>query len=123
MERIIKFRAWDDHHKEMITPYCELKDTRFWGFDLTNNPFSPSVVMQYTGLKDKSGREIYEGDVIRFNYSEHEERVGVVRFGSGAFHIGIIVSLYETQISANRIMGESLEVIGNIHANPELIKS
>lgn len=68
--RIIKFRAWDIKRKELFFPsqlstYTDsndgpLKTIRFQG-DYTSN----SILMQFTGLLDKQGKEIYEGDIFR----------------------------------------------------------
>jgi hypothetical protein len=65
--RQIRFRAWDDHNKEMINPYCELKENNhFWGEDMTNTHYiSPVAVMQYIGQVDTHKNPIYEGDILR----------------------------------------------------------
>lgn len=67
MARELKFRGWDSFHKTMITPYCELRDGSFWGEDCTNTGISVAHenVMQFTGRKDKDGKDIYEGDIFR----------------------------------------------------------
>ena len=73
--REIKFRAWDDYHKVMINPYCELRNGAFWGEDTTNNPIyvKHEHVMQFVGLHDKNGKEIYESDIFRIEESTDEE--------------------------------------------------
>jgi len=73
------------------------------------------TVMQYTGLKDKNGKEIYEGDVIKKG-----ECVYKVAFGSGAFIFQGIShrnSGYFTHSPS-----DEFEILGNIYENPELIK-
>ena len=63
MQRTIKFRAWDIDGKQMI-PWCDLKyDVTFE--EVFDNEFLE--VNQYTGLKDKYGTEIYDGDYIRYS--------------------------------------------------------
>jgi uncharacterized phage protein (TIGR01671 family) len=73
-------------------------------------PLSFLNLMQYTGLKDKNGVEIYEGDVIE--YEEMEVETG------GYYTETITVEYVAPMFSAN----EEGEVIGNIYQNPELIK-
>lgn len=78
----------------------------------------PATVGQFTGLKDKSGKEIYEGDVLRkiygstvpmFVVSYHKERAMFIQ------HDGYNESLYQVNPST------MCEVVGNIHDNPELL--
>ena len=66
----------------------------------------PKTLGEYTGLKDKNGKEIYEGDV----YSKGN----IVEFSFGSFNIN-----GDTPLSA---ISSKIEIIGNIHSNPELLK-
>ena len=70
----------------------------------------PSTVGQYTGLKDKNGKLIFEGDILLFRAG----RTHVVRFEDGAF------ILEDTAIPIPFAIKS--EIIGNVHDNPELIK-
>lgn len=136
MNREIKFRAWDSYHKEMITPWCELKENgHFWGEDTTNKPIyvsSSEHVMQYTGLKDKNGKEIFEGDILNaidcelVGYNQNEwgesevyaDAKGKVHYvGAGFCFDGHSAG----DLPLDTFDSDALEVIGNIYENPDLL--
>jgi uncharacterized phage protein (TIGR01671 family) len=80
MQREIKFRAWDTVTREWRSDYSVLPDCRIWTDD--EQASDSIVLMQFIGLTDKNGKEIYEGDVIR-----HEDQIWVrpVEFYDGRF--------------------------------------
>ena len=114
MQREIKFRSWDGEY--MIE----------WGFidGIFRSPATSSGAkfdcpftmpqMQYTGLKDKNGVPIYEGDIGDDLSDERYE----VKFDEGAFvviHDGNVIELLSEVVS-------SIEIIGNIYENSNLLK-
>ena len=126
MKRQIKFRALIDG--KMITPcYLELfKDGSFnaGGTNVWEEAGLADELMQYIGLKDESGKEIYEGDILQ---DEHGDNYEVI-FDNGAFciksNLYIITPINwgvwrnETE-SFNRSV--ELRIIGNIHENRDLL--
>jgi len=122
--RDIKFRAWDKEEKEMYLWEADklaersifeadwempsLFDEILWG----SHP--EMILMQYTGLKDKNGKEIYEGDIVKDQAGDNWE----VYFDLGQFLLKNKI-LLDTPISLYQ--EPVVEVIGNIYENPELI--
>ena len=122
MEREIKFRAWDKRKKEMFYDWCIDPDGGWFGdfgegsedIALKYYKNGEIEVMQYTGLKDKNGKEIYEGDIVQVNGRNQEVFFKDGYFGWGQQHTGTY--------SFDPFESEEIEVIGNIYENPELIK-
>ena len=83
----------------------------------------PFIIQQYTGLKDKNGKEIYEVDIVKFRYEAYEhdvrECIGEVYFEDGIFFFDRKQSF---AMNDSNFFESSLEVIGNIFENPELLK-
>ena len=85
------------------------------------------TVGQYTGLTDKNGKKIFEGDVVRYTEREFNgsdsPRVGKVEFSDGGWAVNVWYLsnwLYDS-VNGN-VQLEVIEVIGNIHDNPELLE-
>ncbi|MDR2484972.1 MAG: YopX family protein [Treponema sp.] len=83
----------------------------------------PDTVGEYTGLKDSNGVKIFEGDIVKSTSCMDETYVGEVSFRGGEWLLDLAgddyYPLYRMQDYEN---GPTLEVIGNIHDNPELLK-
>jgi len=136
--REIKFRAWDKKSKKMRTVesigFGELSYYNE-GYPVVNMIGRDCIddkdiiihrdsyqheLMQYTGLKDKNGKEIFEGDIIRYYHKAVGEIIRVVRYKYGMY--GIEGKANETQIPFANILDSEREIIGNIYENPELLE-
>ena len=107
-----------------INDWTEKLDTDLYGCVYK---VDPETVGQYTGLTDKNGVKIFEGDIVRYgtntNRADNKEIHEVVfetRGGSGYF--GIRISEIETWNFCLEVPAKLMEVIGNIHDNPEILK-
>ena len=113
--REIKFRAWDKLKRQIMTE--GVMDNLFMIIGQSND----YELMQFTGLKDKNGKEIFEGDVLKFKFTDCEkdkENFIIVEciFEYGRF---VMCDSYKDSYSFDE---EKVEVIGNIYENPELLE-
>lgn len=113
--RAIKFRVWNELDSR---PECRMTYQPTFTFDFrTIMPDGDEwdlPVMQFTGLSDRNGKEIYEGDVLDYGL----DRVFYVSFSAGA---GFVATFSGGQI--NRMIPiQNFEIIGNIHEHPHLLK-
>jgi uncharacterized phage protein (TIGR01671 family) len=142
--REVKFRAWNKRDKKML------------GWDIVQNQYFYTIeqypdykVMQYTGLKDKNEKEIYEGDILKVPVDINQEVHGSYSIHEVIIKKGIIITSYlkseKGQIlpkgytagflldsydfdnktflfSDNPTMDTKVELLGNIYENPELLE-
>ncbi|MBR0360399.1 MAG: hypothetical protein IIX21_04735 [Clostridia bacterium] len=90
-------------------------------FYLTDIEVIPETVGQYTGMTDKNGTKIFEGDVV-MKRTYHKKKPCEVVFGVGCFHCGWGGGS-STKDHPYLLNDKQIEVIGNIHDNPELLKN
>ncbi|WP_339052874.1 YopX family protein [Fusobacterium animalis] len=120
--RKIKFRAWhkekkimgevlgiDILHKEI---FFSNEDVDCYGF----SDFKYIELMQYTGLKDKNNKEIYEGDIITLHNSKYK-----VIFNIEGARFVLRNDEFELEITFINHNNERMEIVGNIYENPELL--
>ena len=131
MSRELKFRVWlkptyehkcefmDRYGKKLPDLYCRLytQDVFFDDTWLDTDDYEDIIVEQYTGLKDKNGKEIYEGDIVEFGLSGRAER-GYVAYADeyASFEV-----YSKRDFIFGCLFGHAGKVIGNIHENPELL--
>lgn len=148
--RDLKFRAWDKNNNPINDD-----DSTFLAIDLTGGLISvqtdscenPSrdieyaIVEQFTGLTDKNGKEIYEGDIVRILYTDWPSKmdsdsrtleqylidishIGKVVFKDLEFKIAFWGEKFQEWVDGSLFYGEhgSIQIIGNIHQTPKLLK-
>ena len=123
MNREIKFRVYISKYKILDTPDIINFNTQEVKYDSDYYSLDDIELMQYTGIKDKKGKEIYEGDIvlIRIDKTNILHKT-IVKFKHGAFIADIISDndyIYLFHFGFNK---DDFEVVGNIYENPELLE-
>lgn len=149
--RELKFRIWNNNHNEFIRPdygligFCYPLDGRIAVLTSNGDPIEDCDIEQYTGLKDKNGKEIYEGDILEFDkdfddtarryvpyfdekltafgfkiydYQDYISESGSEEFESEMSLIGEMENYEREEII---LYTEHISIIGNIHENHELL--
>lgn len=121
MSREIKFRCWDKWNScwyDLEEEVLEFSHTGFINecrlYDMNNERF---ILMQFTGLKDKTGKEIYEGDILESRGLPYHD----VIFRKGCFYLRNDTKDVEWSKSFDAVFFPHYKIIGNVYENPELL--
>ena len=125
--REIKFRAWVPKLKRM----GKVSEINFMTGTLTvaTNPIFSEIfrlrqvgLMRYTGLDDVNGNHIYENDIVKSNYKYAQPKISQIIMEDGNSYIaGEDLATGNEMLVSDHV--DEIEVIGNIHANPELLET
>ncbi len=133
--REIKFRAWDKNDKrifinpQMIDFYNKIigymqyqteymPDTSY-SIPVGFEEFEYSELMEWTGLCDKNGEDIYEGDIL---FESFGEKYYKVIFENGSFRAEFNGDFEEYSFDLIDVVAQGCEIVGNIYENPELME-
>lgn len=124
--REFKFRAWDTEKQEMATVnFIGLNDYEVGMEDEECRRWRATYpyvcrLMQYTNLKDKNGKEIYEGDILKVKLDGGEEVNLYVKYVKGEYRV-VNEGRWEDSLYAYMYFGD-VEIVGNIYENKDLLK-
>ena len=131
---MIKFRAWDRKNKVMrdvkgliweetnLIAHCLPRGHEFNEWFTVALDGSEYQLMQSTGLKDKNGVEIFEGDIVRrARPCKSEDEIMHIGFANGSFYTTFFPDWCRTSLFSYIEFGNQVEVIGNIYEQPELL--
>lgn len=131
-----KFRAWDETQHKMLQVDCIefIDDKAYWveasaadgnvqgGNDGPVGDNSQLKLEQFTGLKDANGKEIYVGDIVKSGYKYAQPKISqvIMEYGN-SYILGEDLATGNEMLVSDHI--NEIEVIGNVHTNPELLEA
>lgn len=126
-ERPIKFRAWNNitgtHKMDYLSgfTYCGKQDKHIQAFFIRDGgfftaPIEHVVLMQFTGMVDVNGIDVYEGDVVRLTYRDEQSEVFKVVWDEEKCRFELCDNIGEAWSFTTQ---NTLQVTGNIYANPD----
>jgi len=127
--RGIKFRAWDKNTKEwyldkkqglVVGLYGDI--TNCWNGELMDDYTDRIILLQYTGLKDKNGVEIYEGDILETDKGYIQKVEHITETIDGTTYVSGFYAWDEEKHTWMAIDNTD-KIIGNIYKNPELLEA
>lgn len=121
--REIKFRAWDGMKKEMIYPRGEDMTDHVTSASLlaAYNDGGLSAIMQFTGLKDNNGKDVFESDIVKIEIEGDESIHAVIWWGDNYPSFELEGWEGESNGLSEAANVGTIEVIGNIYENSELL--
>ena len=141
-QRELKFRVWDTRTKKMLTGFHLFGEVTLiggihaWQDEELHGVNSPAesdslerlndlVEMQFTGLKDKEGNEIFEGDILEATRQVHEKqplREGN-KYSKVVFEDGAFMASQMVQLNSKKIYTHGYKVVGDVYSAPHLLES
>ncbi len=132
-KRILKFRAWDKYSKKFIglnkNDFFSIRNDGFIGINnsAVENPQKNYILNQFTGLLDKNGKELFDGDIVKFRHNADNIIGGQTEIGEVNFYEQVLGFGFKTGVESWNWMNydEDLfdfEIIGNIFENKNLAK-
>ena len=129
MSRTLKFKSWDKTNKKWALDGLEfhaIGETALFNLldQYSVENFADLEIVQFTGMKDRKGKPVYEGDIVCGSIEppyETNAHVGEIHFAAGAFIIDGVGTMYDQVLSISPDILDGWEIIGNIFEYKHLL--